>query len=74
MFDKLLLKEKVGPSLGMSLPNEDNLPTEEKKVHDNAINCLKNYDGHKVRKAMEKARENMDKNKTPSVGKKDTTR
>ena len=74
MFDKLLVKHKVGPSLGMNVPNEDKLPKKEKKVDENAIDQLKNYDSDKVRKATRKVRETIDKNNTLSVGKNDTTR
>ena len=52
----------------------DNLPKEEKKAHDDAIDCLKNYDRNKVRKAMDKVRADMSNNEAPSVGKKITQR
>ena len=62
MFDKLLVKHKSWPSLGMKVPDEQKLLKEAKKVHENAINYLKNYDGDKVRKTMQKGREIIEKN------------
>ena len=74
MFDELLIKKKVGPSLGISLPNFDNLPKEERKSHANATDRLKNYNGNKVREAMDKVMEDMTNNEAPLANTKTDTR